>query len=119
MTKAGRAYTPARTRTAEADVIALVADQAPPEPLSGPVRVWVDSFLPIPKSWSKTKTEAAALGEVRPTSRPDLDNLVKLVVDAMTRAGYWRDDSQIVEMGARKFYSHKPRTTARVEGREG
>lgn len=37
------------------------------------------------------------------TTRPDLDNLAKLALDAMTAAGYWRDDSQVTELLAAKF----------------
>lgn len=37
--------------------------------------------------------------------KPDLDNLVKAVKDAMTTTGVWNDDSQVVELYARKQYA--------------
>lgn len=38
-------------------------------------------------------------------TRPDLDNMVKLLLDAMTQCGFWEDDSQIVILNAGKLYS--------------
>lgn len=38
----------------------------------------------------------------KPT-RPDLDNVAKLLLDAMTKAGYWHDDAQVVELSLAKY----------------
>lgn len=103
-------YTPAATRQAERDVIALVADEAPAEPIVDPVEIELVFRLPVPSSWPAWKRKAALLGVVRPTSRPDLDNLEKLLYDSLGRAGYWRDDSQIVASRSRKTYSERPGT---------
>lgn len=45
------------------------------------------------------------------TSRPDVDNMVKLVLDVMTECGYWEDDSQVAILKIEKFWN----TTASVE----
>lgn len=65
----------------------------------GPIRLEVDFFMERPKS-------------VRPSDRalpivaPDLDKLVRAVGDGVGQSGYiWGDDSQIVEIVARKFYA--------------
>lgn len=39
----------------------------------------------------------------RKTTRPDLDNLAKVVIDAMTAVGFWRDDSQVVSLSLAKY----------------
>ena len=57
----------------------------PEEPLEGPVRLHVTWMFP-----TKTHRE----GEWRIT-RPDTDNLQKLLKDCMTEAGFWKDDSQV------------------------
>ena len=61
----------------------------------------------IPSSWSKKKQAAAEAGEVRPTGRPDLDNIVKLYADAFNGV-VWRDDSQVVRVVSEKRYSDRP-----------
>ena len=48
------------------------------------------------------------------TERPDADNLVKSILDAMTRAGVWEDDAQVYELRVRKFRTSRPRWTVRV-----
>ena len=63
--------------------------------------------MPIPKSWSKTKQQDALMHRVRPTTKPDADNVLKQL-DALNEV-CWRDDSQIVEATVRKFYSDRPR----------
>jgi Holliday junction resolvase RusA-like endonuclease len=42
------------------------------------------------------------------TSKPDSDNLLKAVMDAMTDAGVWKDDAQVYGHNAEKYYSQSP-----------
>ena len=44
---------------------------------------------------------------MRPTGRPDLDNIVKLYADAFNSV-VWRDDSQVVRVVSEKRYSDRP-----------
>jgi Holliday junction resolvase RusA-like endonuclease len=69
--------------------------------------------FPIPASWSKKKRAAAVLGIVRPTGRPDLDNVYKLVTDAFNGVVF-RDDALIVAMRCRKRYSTQPKIVVTV-----
>ena len=62
----------------------------------------VQFFLPVPKSWTK-KAKAAAYGQPH-RSKPDADNYLKAAADAMTEAGVFRDDGQVAQMSARKWY---------------
>lgn len=72
--------------------------------LEGPLHLAVAFYRPIPKSWSKKKREQAQQRLIRPIGKPDLDNYVKAVKDALTMI-VWVDDSQIVDLVARKFYT--------------
>lgn len=114
---AGRpmAFTPAKTRQAEADFIALADPHAPPAPLQGPIDIRLVFVLPIPQSRPAWWKMAAAAGRVYPAKKPDLDNLVKLVLDSFNRSGrWWRDDAQVVEVQAGKSYGDTPQTQVRM-----
>jgi Holliday junction resolvase RusA-like endonuclease len=68
----------------------------------GPVRLEVDFFLPRPKTVKMTGKTGRAL----PIVPPDCDKLVRAVGDGIGQSGYiWGDDSQVVEILARKFYA--------------
>ena len=78
------------------------------------IRLFLDIYRPIPKSISKNKREDAISGVLRPTKKPDLDNLVKGIKDGLSKV-IWHDDAQILEMNVRKFYSENPRAVVKVE----
>ena len=103
--RSGISYTPAKTKKYEAHV-RLAASEAmgASPPYDGPLSVRVIASLLVPKSWSKKKTAAALGGEVRPTSRPDLDNYAKAALDALNEIA-WRDDSQVCQLFIEKRYA--------------
>lgn len=74
---------------------------------AGPVILTVVSFLPIPASWSKKRRDAALNGEIAPTCKPDADNLMKGVADALNGIVY-RDDAQVVSGHSTKHYAAVP-----------
>jgi crossover junction endodeoxyribonuclease RusA len=65
------------------------------QPLIGPVDAQIVFFMPRPKS---------VLREY-PSVKPDLDKLVRAILDAGTKAGIYNDDSQVIEIVANKFYT--------------
>jgi len=75
--------------------------------LEGAIKLEVTFYMPIPKSLSKIKQEKL-LGKYH-IKRPDTDNLLKSIKDSLNEK-YYKDDSQICEVVARKIYSKKPRT---------
>lgn len=107
-------YTPANTRRYESN-LKFVAQEVMGEraPLEGPLKVCVFASFPVPASWSKKKQAAALAGQIRPTTKPDADNLMK-VLDALNQV-VWRDDSQIVDGFVRKFYSETPGLAVTIE----
>lgn len=115
MTRAGFAYTPAATRKWEAHgrLAAQVAMDGRP-PFNVPCRAGLVVALPVPASWSRKRQAAAVSGDLRPTSRPDIDNYVKAALDAINEIAI-RDDSLIVELSATKRYAAAGRLTITIE----
>ncbi len=105
MTRNGHVYTPKETVEAERAVRdAFIAAGGRQIEADVPVYISVFAVFAIPKSWPKWKRTAAMAGAIRPTKKPDTDNIGKLVADALNGAAY-ADDSQIVEMYVSKSYS--------------
>lgn len=116
VTRAGIAFTPAKTRAFEAHArMAAQIAMDGRDPIEGPVAVVVVAVMPIPMSYSRKKAEAALAGATRPAKRPDIENVAKAAFDALNGIVY-RDDSQIVEMVARKVYGLRPRVEVTVMG---
>jgi Holliday junction resolvase RusA-like endonuclease len=114
MRATGHAYTPEKTRNFETNLLLRAQDvMAGQPPIEGPVAVIVYAYFPIPQSWSQKKRAGALLGVRRPTGRPDLDNIIKML-DAFNGI-VWRDDAQIVEGSVSKHYSDRPRLCVEVK----
>lgn len=75
-------------------------------PTTRPLALLMYAYREIPQSWPARDREAALAGAIRPTSRPDADNYLK-IVDALN-AIVWVDDSQIVDGRCIKIYSDEP-----------
>ena len=73
----------------------------------------IKAYYSIPKSASKKKRVAMLIGEIRPTKKPDMDNVVKIIADSLNQVAY-RDDTQIVDCQCRKFYSDRPRVEVTI-----
>jgi len=111
----GVAYTPAATRNFEGSLkyMAQLAMKGAP-PIEGPLKVEVLAAFSIPQSWSNKKKAAAMAGLIRPTGKPDADNVLKSAGDALNQV-VWRDDAQIVIATIAKRYSDRPRLWITVE----
>jgi len=53
-------------------------------------------------------TEDDAVLAAPKATRPDCDNLSKLILDGMTKARYWHDDAQVADLHIKKFTSDTP-----------
>ena len=78
------------------------------------VEMKVTAYFKIPKSASKNKRQAMLLGEIRPTKKPDADNILKAVADALNGVAY-KDDACVVKMDVEKFYADVGRIDVVVE----
>lgn len=69
----------------------------------------------IPKSKSKKFREAAIAGYEFPAVKPDVDNVAKTIMDALSKVAY-KDDSQIVDLVIKKRYTEdEPHVNVRIE----
>lgn len=109
-----RMFTPAKTVSYESTV-ACSAQQAMQGRglIEGPVKVLMRMTLVIPASWSRKKQEQALAGQIRPTTKPDADNVIKAIFDAINGV-VWRDDVQVVELGLSKVYGAVPGVSVQV-----
>ncbi len=102
-TRQGRAYTPSKTLKYESYLRAMLADAMERPPTAEPVSVSLEFCMPEPKSMRKRDQ-----GKMLPhTKRPDVDNLMKAVLDAANSIVF-DDDSQICVLVACKRYDAAP-----------
>jgi Holliday junction resolvase RusA-like endonuclease len=111
--RTGHAYTPHNTAKYEAQ-LRFAAGEAMGQrrPFEGPVEVFMVAHFMVPSSWPKYKQSGALNGTVAHVTRPDADNLIKML-DALNRV-CWDDDSQIVRVMIEKRYSAIPRIHIKV-----
>ena len=78
----------------------------PKKPAEGPIKLTAIFYFDVKnrKLWGQPKT-----------TRADCSNIVKELEDAMTAVGFWRDDSQIVELRVAKWYAEKATIYIKVE----
>ena len=102
-----KTYTDTKTLTYEKS-IQTYAKQAmgSTSPLIGAVAAYLHIGIPIPPSYSKTRQKACIEGLERPTKKPDIDNIVKAILDGMNGIVYL-DDKQVVDLHLTKVYSSK------------
>ena len=101
-------YMPADSANYKADVqlAAAAAMQAQGIKRAGrhvPVRLWLVCYLPIPKSISKQE-KAERAGNPHTLENSDIDNLLKLVMDALTGT-VWAGDGQVYTTEATKYWA--------------
>ena len=98
VTKTGTYNDPKYTSYKKA--LGLIAKSKIKKPLENEVKVTIVFFYETPKSWSKKKKELANWHK----SKPDIDNLIKTVLDALNGIAY-KDDGQVVAIVASKMYT--------------
>jgi Holliday junction resolvase RusA-like endonuclease len=112
-TRHGTIYTPEKTVNAEAWVKTCAYEQVGQPMLKTALSVCVHINVEVPKSWPQKKRDAALDGTIRPTGRPDLDNCIKLLMDALNML-VWLDDAQVVRLVASKSYATAPQTVVEI-----
>lgn len=106
--KGGHAYTPASTVAYERQIkTAARVAMDNRQPMAGPVSVRVRAVFPVAKSWTKARRQAALTGKIHPTTKPDLDNALKALLDGCNKT-VWIDDVQVVDAHITKEYGERP-----------
>jgi Holliday junction resolvase RusA-like endonuclease len=83
------------------------------EPIKAPVSIDLTFYMPIPKNVSGVIKRQMLNGVCYHMARPDIDNLQKFTLDCLNDI-VLADDSQVVEIRARKIFSTKPGTLIRI-----
>ena len=111
----GTTYTPRETKLHEQLIQWEFRKQCRDRfPEGAQVRVIITAVMSIPKSTPKYRRADMLSGKIRPTKKPDWDNIGKLVCDALNGVAY-DDDKCVCEAVVRKFYGCEPRILVRLE----
>ena len=102
------AYTPKTTKEAEKlcrDAFLDLYENC--EPLRTPVQISIHAVFRVPSDFSKAKKQLVYDRKIVPSKKPDLDNIVKLVLDAMNGLAF-TDDANVVSISALKRFVRNP-----------
>ena len=88
------------------ELLLLLLDHAPPIPLESPLSLNIIFVYPWRKSEPKYKR---ALGQIPCSTKPDLDNMLKVFIDQMQTARFFLNDSGISNLSAEKYWGDHPR----------
>lgn len=103
--RSGTVYTPAKTAKYEKEIRdSFLAAGGKLIPEGSYVLVTIDAYFEIPKSYTKRKRLACERNINRPDKKPDIDNVLKVVLDALNGVAYV-DDKQVIGVICRKWYS--------------
>lgn len=105
-----RMYDPSKSE--KAIIKAQIMEQAPTIPTTDPVKIVMCFVMPRPDNHYGTGKNAGVLKASAPavhTSKPDLDNMEKIILDSMNKL-YFRDDSQVCVVLKKKIYGESPKT---------
>lgn len=99
-------YDPPELKAARSKLTGMVIPHAPDHPLSGPLQlvtkwIWPVKYPLLTFQWKTTK--------------PDTDNMIKLLKDCMTAARFWSDDAQVASEVTEKFYGKQPGIYVMIE----
>lgn len=99
-------YEPAELKAARVKLRAYMSSHIPKEPFLGAIRLTTWWCFPLQGGHRD--------GEYK-TSKPDTDNLVKMLKDVMTDLGFWRDDAQVACEVICKYWAKQPGIYVKVE----
>lgn len=110
-----RAYTPNKTKEYEELTKQYFVLKYPRYiPLEGRIKVSIIAYFKIPKGTNKSNSELMLKGIISPTKKPDVDNIEKIVLDAMNTLAF-KDDSQITKLDIEKVYSEEEKVYVKIE----
>ena len=107
-------YDPKPSKDYKKHVAKIAKEYAPEKPTEAALGVQMKIYREIPKSTTKKDRKLINEGLKRPVVRPDTDNYTKAILDALNGIIY-KDDSQIVDLKASKYYSDNPRVEIKIE----
>lgn len=110
----GHMYTPKKTRMYEEKIRESFREEGGKKfPDECYIGVKVICYYKIPKSASGKKKEEMNTGILRPVKKPDIDNVLKCVLDGLNGTAY-EDDKQVVRCSISKHYGFSPKIMVTV-----
>jgi Holliday junction resolvase RusA-like endonuclease len=114
----GRAYTPKDQVRWEQQFALFAAQYRPESPIEGPICLMVTATFSRPKRLRKKKDETERPGRLFHFQKPDADNILKSICDALNDTGWWKDDAQIAFTNVTKYFEEidgkGPRISCRI-----
>lgn len=111
----GRVYTPGNTKDYETMVGQYFKLKYPRiKPLEGRIKVSIIVYFEILKSTSKKAKEDMLNGIISPTKKPDIDNIVKVILDGLNKIAFV-DDNRVTKIEVEKKYAEEPKVYVTIE----
>lgn len=111
----GVIYTPTRTKDYESLVEQYFLLKYPRfKALEGRIKVSIIAYFSIPKTTKKTDINEMLENNISPTKKPDIDNIVKAILDSMNKFAF-KDDNQITKLEVEKKYAIEDKVYVKIE----
>lgn len=111
----GIVYTPTKTKDYEILVEQYFLLKYPKfKVLEGRIKVNIIAYFTIPKAIKKSDINEMLNNNISPTKKPDIDNIVKVVLDSMNKFAF-KDDNQITKLEVEKRYSLEDKIFIKIE----
>lgn len=108
-------YTPKQTTEYEQKIRAsykrLTSEKFP---RGTPLEIEITALFSIPKKFNKEQRQKALNGEIFPIKKPDGDNIIKIILDALNNTAYF-DDSQVCGINFVKIYGETPQIIIEIK----
>lgn len=109
------AYTPAKTKEYEELVKQyFIIKYRRINPLEGRIKINITAYFSVPKNTSKKQEENMLNNAISPTKKPDIDNIAKIILDALNKLAF-KDDNQITKLEIEKKYGTEEKIFVKVE----
>ena len=111
----GVVYTPTKTKDYETLVEQYFLLKYPRfKALEGRIKVNIIAYFSTPKTTKKSDINEMLENNISPTKKPDIDNIVKVVLDSMNKFAF-KDDNQITKLEVEKKYSLEDKVYVKIE----
>lgn len=110
-----RVFNPGTAEGWKSQIAQAAKDLRPAQPIGGAVRLNICFLMPRPKSQFKANGVLRPDAPTMHAKKPDIDNLAKAVMDALTVLGFWTDDGQVCALGLEKRMSSEPGARIEIE----
>lgn len=109
-----KTYTPEKTASYENFVKVCYLNKYKGQKLDGDIIAEITAYFSIPKSFSKKKRSEAIEGKIKPTKKPDTDNIAKTILDSLNGIAF-EDDKQVVALLVKKLYGEEAKVVVTLK----